>query len=265
MASPPARRADRRAVPGRVAGARRAPRSPADLGRIREQRPAPSRAEHRGRSSPRCRSGRPAHGRRPAGSRDEPAHGPVGALDAAGRPPARVAEDLVTRNVARRVRIETPEKITTIEPFTAEEAASSSQRSRITGSTGCGSRCSCSGCAVGGVRAALVRRRPRQRARCGSSAGCNGPGARCGSSRPRPDGPAGPCPFRRSSSRSSASIGTGRPRSGDAPGDGRTPPYVFTSTVGTPFEPRTLTRTFHASASGTDYAGSACTIFGTPA
>jgi integrase len=32
------------------------------------------------------------------------------------------AEDLVTRNVARGVRIEIPEKITTIEPFTPDEA-----------------------------------------------------------------------------------------------------------------------------------------------
>lgn len=32
------------------------------------------------------------------------------------------AEDLVTRDVARGVRIETPEKVTVIEPFTADEA-----------------------------------------------------------------------------------------------------------------------------------------------
>ena len=32
------------------------------------------------------------------------------------------AEDLVTRNVARGVRIETPEKVTTVEPFTVAEA-----------------------------------------------------------------------------------------------------------------------------------------------
>jgi integrase len=48
------------------------------------------------------------------------------------------AEELVTRNVAKSVRVEQPEKITVVEPFTSTEAQAFLHEVKVTDSTHCG-------------------------------------------------------------------------------------------------------------------------------
>lgn len=156
------------------------------------------------------------------------------------------AEDLVTRNVAKGVKIATPEKVTTIDPFTVDEAREFLRKSRehrlyalwatvlllgMRRSEVCGLHWSDIDLAKGTLRISrglqraggILQELPTKTRRSRRTV-------------PLP-------PFlvqvlmdhrdRQTEERASAR-------------HWQDMPYVFTSTVGTPLEPRTLTRTFHA-------------------
>lgn len=156
------------------------------------------------------------------------------------------AEDLVTRNVARGVRIETPQKVTTIEPFTVDESRKFLRRVKdhrlyalwVTALMLGLRRSEVLGLHWSDVdldKGTLRVSRGLQRA---------GGVLRELPTKTRRSGRTVPLPafvvevLREHRDRQVEE----RERAWHWEGT----PYVFTSTVGTPIEPRTLTRTFHA-------------------
>ena len=184
--------ADRRAVPGRVADARRPARPPADLGGLREQRPAAPRAADRAKKLTALSVrdvrlmvddlGRPGSAR---------AWSSGSTRRCAPHSSTRSREELVTRNVARGVRDrESAEGHARSSRSTAEEARAFLRRRskdhRLYGAVGDGAHAGAA--PVRGVRPALVGRRPRRRHAARSGAASSGLEASCGSYRPRPGG-----------------------------------------------------------------------------
>lgn len=156
------------------------------------------------------------------------------------------AEDLVTRNVAKGVRIETPTKVTTIDPFDVDEARAFLRKVRghrldalwvtvlvlgLRRSEACGLHWSDIDFAKGTVR--ITRGLQRS------------------------GGALQELPTKTQRSRRTVplpavvvgALAEHRDRQAKERADARywqDTPYVFTSSIGTPLEPRTLTRTFHA-------------------
>jgi integrase len=156
------------------------------------------------------------------------------------------AEDLVTRNVARGVRIETPEKVTTIEPFTVDEAREFLRKIR--------------GHRLYALWVTVLVLGLRRSEACGlhwSDVDLDKGTLRITRGLQRTGGALRELPTKTRRSRRTVPLPTvvvqalraHRDRQGKERAN--TPhwqdtPYVFTSRVGTPLEPRTVTRTFHA-------------------
>ena len=156
------------------------------------------------------------------------------------------AEDLVTRNVARGVRIETPEKVTVIEPFNVDEAREFLRKVRghrlyalwvtvlllgLRRSEACGLHWSDVDLDKGTLRitrglqrtGVVLRELPTKTRRSRRTVPL--PAVVMQALREHRD--------RQDKERASTR-------------HWQDTPYVFTSRIGTPLEPRTLTRTFHA-------------------
>ncbi len=149
-------------------------------------------------------------------------------------------EELVTRNVASACAIATPAKVTNTEPFSSTRPAFLR---------------AVEGHRLDALWVTMLMLGLRRSEVCGLhwddvdfdagtlaiSAACSAPRAGCRSCRPRPGGRRRTVPLPRSSSTRCPSTGTGRQGAAPSPAGcaGRTPPYVFTSSVGTPLEPRT--------------------------
>lgn len=156
------------------------------------------------------------------------------------------AEDLVTRNVARGVRIETPEKVTAIEPFTVDEAREFLRKARDH--------------RLYALWATVLLLGLRRSEVCGlhwSDVDLVKGTVRITRGLQRTGGALQELPTKTKRSRRTVPLlpflvqvlDDHRERQGKERADARhwqDTPYVFTSTVGTPLEPRTLTRTFHA-------------------
>jgi integrase len=156
------------------------------------------------------------------------------------------AEDLVTRNVARGVRIETPEKVTTIEPFTVDEAREFLRRVR--------------GHRLYALWVTVLMLGLRRSEVCGlhwADVDLVKGTVRITRGLQRTGGALQELPTKTRRSRRTVPLppfcaqvlADHRERQGKERANARhwqDTPYVFTSKVGTPLEPRTLTRTFHA-------------------
>ena len=156
------------------------------------------------------------------------------------------AEDLVTRNVARGVRIEIPEKITTVEPFTADEAREFLHAARDHRLYG-----------LWVTVLMLGLRRSEAMGLHWSDVDLDKGTLRISRGLQRAGGELRELPTKTPRSRRTVPLppfvvqALRAHREGQAAERERAwhwedTPYVFTSTVGTPIEPRTLTRTFHA-------------------
>jgi len=157
------------------------------------------------------------------------------------------AEELVTRNVAKGVRIETPAKVTTIEPFTAAEARAFLRRVRDH--------------RLYALWVLVLMLGLRRSEACGlhwSDVDLDKRTVRISRGLQRAGGQLVELPNKtRRSNRTVPlpplcveSLENHRDRQAKERTEARRgwidTPYVFTSSVGTPLEPRTLTRTFHA-------------------
>lgn len=156
------------------------------------------------------------------------------------------AEDLVTRNVAKGVRIATPDKVTTIEPFTVEEAREFLRKSRDH--------------RLYALWATVLLLGLRRSEVCGlhwSDVDLSKGTLRISRGLQRAGGVLQELPTKTRRSRRTIPLPPflvqvlvdHRDRQEKEKAVARhwqDTPYVFTSTVGTPLEPRTLTRTFHA-------------------
>ena len=157
------------------------------------------------------------------------------------------SEELVTRNVAKGVRIEQPEKVTTIEPFTAEEARDFLRRAR--------------GHRLYALWVVVLMLGLRRSEVCGlhwSDVDLDNATLRVSRGLQRVNGSLRELPTKTRRSRRTVPLPPlcvevlkdHRDRQARERAEARRgwidTPYVFTSTVGTPLEPRTLTRTFHA-------------------
>ena len=156
------------------------------------------------------------------------------------------AEDLVTRNVARGVRIEIPEKITIIEPFTADEAREFLRKAKDHRLYG-----------LWVTVLMLGLRRSEALGLHWSDVDLDKGTLRISRGLQRAGGELRELPTKTRRSRRTVPlppfvVQALREHRDRTSGGARTrvaledTPYVFTSTVGTPIEPRTLTRTFHA-------------------
>jgi integrase len=156
------------------------------------------------------------------------------------------AEDLVTRNVARAVRIETPEKVTTIEPFTVDEAREFLREAR--------------GHRLYALWVTVLLLGLRRSEVCGlhwSDVDLDKGTLRIMRGLQRTGGALQELPTKTRRSRRTVPLSQvvlqalreHRDRQDKERANTRhwqNTPYVFTSRIGTPLEPRTLTRTFHA-------------------
>ncbi|HVL83208.1 MAG TPA: site-specific integrase [Pseudonocardia sp.] len=157
------------------------------------------------------------------------------------------AEELVTRNVAKGVRIESPTKITAIEPFTAGEARTFLQRVREH--------------RLYALWVLVLMLGLRRSEACGlhwSDVDLDNRSVRIVRGLQRVNGELTELPTKtRRSNRTVPlpalcvdALKQHRDRQAEERATARRgwidTPYVFTSSVGTPLEPRTLTRTFHA-------------------
>jgi integrase len=156
------------------------------------------------------------------------------------------AEDLVPRNVARGVRIETPEKVTTIEPFTADEAREFLRKARDH--------------RLYALWATVLLLGLRRSEVCGlhwSDVDLDARTLRITRGLQRVGGELRELPTKTRRSRRTVPLpdflvqvlAEHRERQAEERAGAaywQDTPYVFTSKVGTPLEPRTLTRTFHA-------------------
>ncbi len=156
------------------------------------------------------------------------------------------AEDLVTRNVARGVRIETPDKVTTIEPFTIEEAREFLRKIR--------------GHRLHALWVTVLLLGLRRSEVCGlhwSDVDLDKGTLRITRGLQRAGGALQELPTKTRRSRRTVplpavvlqALREHRDRQDEERASTRhwqDTPYVFTSRVGTPLEPRTLTRTLHA-------------------
>lgn len=156
------------------------------------------------------------------------------------------AEDLVTRNVARGVRIETPAKVTTIEPFTVDEAREFLRKVR--------------GHRLYALWATVLMLGLRRSEVCGlhwADIDLDKGTVRITRGLQRTGSKLQELPTKTLRSRRTVPLPAlcvrvlteHRARQGKERANARhwqDTPYVFTSKFGTPLEPRTLTRTFHA-------------------
>lgn len=157
------------------------------------------------------------------------------------------SEELVTRNVAKGVRIEYAEKITTIEPFVADEARTFLRRVR--------------GHRLYGLWVVVLMLGLRRSEICGlhwSDVDLDIGTLRVSRGLQRVKGELRELPTKTRRSRRTVLLPAlcvevmkdHRDRQAKERAAARRgwidTPYVFTSTIGTPLEPRTLTRTFHA-------------------
>jgi integrase len=156
------------------------------------------------------------------------------------------AEDLVTRNVARGVRIETPEKVTVIEPFTVDEAREFLRQVR--------------GHRLHALWVTVLLLGLRRSEVCGlhwSDVDLDKGTLRITRGLQRAGGALRELPTKTRRSRRTVplpavvmqALRDHRDRQDKERASTRhwqDTPYVFTSRIGTPLEPRTLTRTFHA-------------------
>src|SRR5690349_20393341 len=156
------------------------------------------------------------------------------------------AEDLVTRNVARGVRIETPEKVTAIEPFTVDEAREFLRRAREH--------------RLYALWVTVLLLGLRRSEVCGlhwADVDLDRDTLRITRGLQRTGGALQELPTKTRRSRRTVPLPSvvlqalreHRARQDKERANTRhwqDTPYVFTSRIGTPLEPRTLTRTFHA-------------------
>jgi integrase len=152
----------------------------------------------------------------------------------------------VTRNVARGVRIETPEKVTVIEPFTVDEAREFLRKVR--------------GHRLHALWVTVLLLGLRRSEACGlhwSDVDLNKGTVRITRGLQRTGGVLRELPTKTRRSRRTVplpavvvqALREHRDRQDEQRANTRywqDTPYVFTSRIGTPLEPRTLTRTFHA-------------------